>query len=173
MVIASTLLVFGGLGDMWGGYPVYIFGLTWLATWSIICGFSINPLMLELCLALQGLGAAAYLPTGVMLMGSVYRPGPRKNLVFALYGTFAVVAFFVGIFCGGVVGQYLRWGWYFWIGAVLSIITIITSVFSIPIDRKERLKNGITMDWLGAITIVSALVLVVVAITESAHAEQR
>lgn len=173
LVIASTLLVFGRLGDMWGGYPVYLFGLAWLVIWSVICGFSVNPLMMDFCRALQGLGAAAYLPTGVMLMGSTYRPGPRKNLVFALYGTFAVVGFFVGIFCGGIVGQFLRWGWYFWIGALLTAMTLATSIFSIPNDRKERKENNITMDWLGAVTIVSGLVLVVFAITESAHAEQR
>ncbi|EXJ86185.1 hypothetical protein A1O1_06555 [Capronia coronata CBS 617.96] len=173
LVIASTLLVFGRLGDMWGGYPVYLFGLAWLAVWSIICGFSTNALMMDFCRALQGLGAAAYLPTGVMLMGTVYRPGPRKNLAFALYGTFAVVGFFVGIFCGGLVGQFTRWGWYFWIGAILTAVTIVTSALSIPNDRQQRLNNGITMDWLGAGTIVSGLVLVVFSITESAHAEHR
>lgn len=91
LVIASTLLVFGRLGDMYGGYPVYIAGLTWLLVWSIVCGFATSPIMLDICRALQGLGAAAYLPTGVMLMGSAYRPGPRKNVVFALYGTSAVL----------------------------------------------------------------------------------
>lgn len=173
LVIASTLLVFGRLGDMYGGFLVYILGLTWLIVWSIICGFSKSPLMLDFCRALQGIGPAAYLPTGVMLMGSAYRPGPRKNLAFALYGTFAVVGFFVGIFCGGVVGQYLHWGWYFWIGALLTALTLVTSILSIPNDRQERLKNAIVMDWLGAVTIVSGLVLVVFAITQSAHATQR
>lgn len=76
LVIASTLLVFGRLGDMWGGYPVFISGLAWLLAWSIIAGFSINALMLNFCRALQGLGAAAFLPAGVMLMGTSYRPGP-------------------------------------------------------------------------------------------------
>ncbi|KAJ4511379.1 hypothetical protein HRR83_006629 [Exophiala dermatitidis] len=173
LVIASTLLVFGRLGDMWGGYPVYLGGLAWLTVWSIICGFSINPLMMDFCRTLQGLGAAAFLPTGVMLMGSVYRPGPRKNLVFALYGTFAVVGFFVGIFTGGIVGQFIQWGWYFWIGAILTAITFATSAVSIPNDRPQRRNNGITMDWLGATTIVSGVVLIVFAITESAHAEKR
>lgn len=89
LVIAATLLIWGRLGDMWGGYPIFLWGLAWLLVWSIIAGFSINPLMLVFCRALQGLGAAAFLPTGVMLMGSLYRPGPRKNLVFAIYGTSA------------------------------------------------------------------------------------
>lgn len=170
LVIASTLLVFGRLGDMWGGYPVFIFGVVWLLVWSLIAGFSINPMMLIWCRALQGIGAAAFLPTGVMLIGTVYRPGPRKNVVFALYGACAIVGFFFGIFIAGVVGQYLHWGWYFWIGAALTGITLVASIYSIPNDRRQRLNNNITMDYWGSLTIVSGLVLVVFAITQSAHA---
>ncbi|KAK5327595.1 hypothetical protein LTR93_002980 [Exophiala xenobiotica] len=172
LVIAATLLVFGRLGDMYGGYPVYLLGLAWLVVWSVICGFSVNPLMMDLCRALQGLGPAAFLPTGVMLIGTVYRPGPRKNLVFALYGTFAVIGFYFGIFCAGLVGQYIRWGWYFWIGAFLTFITLITSAIFVPNDYKERRKNAITMDWPGAGATVCGIVLVVFAITESAHTPQ-
>ncbi|KAI9742852.1 MAG: hypothetical protein M1818_003581 [Claussenomyces sp. TS43310] len=171
LVIASTLLVFGRLGDMWGGYPIFLWGLAWLLTWSIIAGFSINPLMLDFCRALQGLGAAAFLPTGVMLMGSLYRPGPRKNLVFAIYGTSAVFGFFGGIFVAGIVGQFLRWGFYFWIGGILTAITLITSTFSISYSRSEKTtSSNIKMDYPGALTIISGLTLTVFAITQSAHA---
>jgi MFS family permease len=173
LVIASTLLVFGRLGDIHGGFLVYTAGLAWLLVWSIVCGFSTSPIMLIICRALQGLGSAAYLPTGVMLLGSAYRPGPRKNIIFALYGTSAVVGFFVGIFFAGLIGQFLRWGWFFWIGAVLVGITLLAAILSIENDREERRQNKITMDWLGSATIVSGLVLVVFAITESAHAAQR
>lgn len=169
LVIASTLLVFGRLGDMWGGYPVFLWGLVWLLAWSIIAGFSTSPLMLDFCRALQGLGASAILPSGVMLMGSVYRPGPRKNVVFAIYGTSAVLGFFVGIAVAGIVGQFLRWGFYFWIGAMLAGVTLFTSILSISNDGTMQARAK--MDWYGAGTIVSGLVLVVFAITESAHAE--
>lgn len=174
LVIASTLLFFGRLGDMYGGYPVFLFGLAWLFIWSIIAGFSINPLMLDFCRALQGIGAAAYLPTGVMLLGSVYRPGPRKNLVFSIYGTSAVIGFFVGIFFAGIVGQFLHWGWYFWIGSAVIALTLVTAIFAIPNDnlekRKQKMEDRVPMDYWGALTIVSGLVLTVFAITESSHA---
>lgn len=155
---------------MYGGFIAYIGGLTWLAIWSLIAGFATNPLMLDFCRALQGLGSAAYLPAGVMLMGSAYRPGPRKNLVFSLYGTCAVVGFFAGIFCAGLVGQYTHWGWYFWIGAILAGMTTLMSYSALPSDATEKRKNDIKMDWLGAGLIVSGLVLVVFAITDSSHA---
>jgi MFS family permease len=171
LVVASTLLVFGRLGDMWGGYPVFMWGLAWLLAWSIIAGFSINPLMLNFCRALQGLGVAASLPTGVMLMGSLYRPGPRKNLVFAVYGTSAVFGFFGGILMAGIVGQFMRWGFYFWIGAILTAITLSTSHLSIPrLRSKDHPPSKVKMDYLGAITIVCGLILVVFSILQSAHA---
>lgn len=174
LVIASTLLFFGRLGDMYGGYPVFLFGLAWLLLWSIIAGFSTNPLMLDFCRALQGIGAAAYLPTGVMLLGSVYRPGPRKNLVFSIYGTSAVIGFFIGIFFAGIVGQYIHWGFYFWIGSAIIAITLVTAIFAIPNDsiekRKQKKEERVPMDYWGALTIVSGLVLTVFAITESSHA---
>ncbi len=46
-----------------------------------------------------------------MLMGSIYRPGPRKNLVFSLYGGSAPLGFFAGVFFAGLTGQYLYFGW--------------------------------------------------------------
>ncbi|KAK0099712.1 hypothetical protein ONS95_013395 [Cadophora gregata] len=173
LVIASTLLVFGRLGDMWGGYPIFIGGLAWLLVWSIVAGFSSNALMLDFCRALQGLGAAAFLPSGVMLMGSLYRPGPRKNLVFAMYGTSAVFGFFGGIFVAGMVGQFLHWGFYFWIGAILTAITLVASVFAVPSNPLDKeSSNEIQMDYLGAAAIISGLVLTVFSITQSAHAPQ-
>ncbi|KAF2489034.1 drug resistance protein [Lophium mytilinum] len=171
LVIASTLLVFGRLGDMWGGYPIFMGGLAWLLIWSIIAGFSINPLMLDFSRALQGLGAAAFLPTGIMLMGSLYRPGPRKNLVFAIYGTSGVFGFFGGIAVAGIVGQFLRWGFYFWMGGILTAITLTTSILSIPYSRSEKTSpSNVKMDYPGAITIISGLTLTIFAITQSAHA---
>ncbi|UPK94857.1 hypothetical protein LCI18_005792 [Fusarium solani-melongenae] len=89
LVTGAMLLPMGRLGDMYGGYLVFNGGLLWFFIWALIAGFSKNYIMLIFCRALQGLGPAAYLPGGVMLMGKIYRPGPRKNLIFALYGAFA------------------------------------------------------------------------------------
>ncbi|KAG9244666.1 MFS multidrug transporter-like protein [Calycina marina] len=175
LVIASFLLIFGRMGDIYGGYPVYVAGLVWLMIWSLIAGFSSNLIMLCVCRALQGLGPAAFLPSSVMILGNTYRPGPRKNLVFSIYGAAAPGGFFIGIFFAGVTAEYTSWGWYFWIGAILSAITAMTSYLTIPSDIAEKRNSAkkSSMDWWGAILIVTGLILVTFAIIDSAHAPQK
>ncbi|PBP15969.1 drug resistance protein [Diplocarpon rosae] len=175
LVVASFLLIFGRLADMYGGFPVYVAGFSWLTLWSLIAGFSTNGIMVNFCRALQGLGPAAYLPSSMMILGTIYRPGPRKNLVFSVYGACAAGGFFIGIFFAGLTAEYATWGWYFWIGTILSAITAITSYITIPSDMAEKRTSPakVTMDWLGAITIVCGLILFTFAIIDSSHAPQQ
>lgn len=169
LVTAAFLLPFGRLADKYGAYPIFILGLIWFCVWSVIAGFAINELMLDFCRALQGLGPSAFLPSGVSLMSNMYRPGPRKNLVFSLYGGSAPLGFFFGIFIAGLTGQFLRFGWYFWMGAILLFTTTIAAILTVPNDFQEDKKMSVDMDWLGTALIVSGLIFVVFAITRSTH----
>ncbi|KAK8909296.1 hypothetical protein QC760_002013 [Botrytis cinerea] len=179
LTLACFLLVFGRLSDMYGSFPAYVAGFIWLALWSLIGGFSTDLIMLNFCRALQGLGPAMYLPSSVALIGIIYRPGPRKNLVFAIYGACAPLGFFVGIFFAGLIAEYTHWGWWFWIGCVLAVITAITSYLTIPSDiaKKRNVREArqgtddqVRMDWWGAVFIVVGLILFTFAIIDSAHA---
>ncbi|KAI6710766.1 hypothetical protein PZA11_002671 [Diplocarpon coronariae] len=175
LVVASFLLIFGRLADMYGGLPVYVAGFAWLTLWSLIAGFSTSDIMMNFCRALQGLGPAAYLPSSMMILGMIYRPGPRKNLVFSIYGACAAGGFFIGIFFAGLTAEYTSWGWYFWIGTILSAITAITSYITIPSDMAEKRNSPsrVKMDWLGAILIVCGLIHFTFAIIDSSHAPQQ
>lgn len=127
LVVGSCLLPFGRLADMYGGFPVYMAGSAWYCIWGLVSAFSRNEIMLDVSRALQGLGPAAYLPSGLMLLGSVYRPGPRKNLIFSIYGAMAALGFFIGIFFAGIAGQYAGWRWYFIIGTILAFLTALVA----------------------------------------------
>ena len=173
LVTAAFLLPCGRLADQYGGYPVFLSGLAWFFVWSLIAGFSRNQLMLDFCRALQGLGPSAFLPSGVMLMGSIYRPGPRKNLIFSLYGGSAPLGFFLGIFLAGLTGRFLYFGWYFWFGAILVLSNLVAAYLTVPSDGAAHKANGVEMDWLGSALIVVGLILMVFAITDSSHAPDR
>ncbi|ROV95272.1 hypothetical protein VPNG_08971 [Cytospora leucostoma] len=168
LVAGAFLLPLGRIADIYGGYIVFVSGLGWFLIWTIVAGFSQNYGMLIAARALQGLGPAAFLPTGIMILGRIYRPGPRKNLIFGLYGAFAPLGFFLGVIMGGVTGEYITWRWYFWLGSILVGLVTVTAIFSIPRENYEA--KGVKMDWLGLSVIVPGLVLVVFAVTDGAHA---
>jgi hypothetical protein len=73
LVAGAFLLPFGRLSDIFGGKAVFVSGLIWFLIWSLIAGFSQNYIMLIFCRALQGFGPAAYLVSGIMLLGNMVR----------------------------------------------------------------------------------------------------
>lgn len=169
LTTAALLLPFSRLCSQHGGRYVFLGGHLWLLVWSIVCGFSRSPLMLIACRAMQGVGSSAFLPAGLALLGQTYRPGPRKNLVFGLYGAAACVGFYIGIIIGAVTGQLADWTVYFWVGAAFVFLLIVTGFFTIP----RNLGNDgpdVRMDWWGVCTIVPGLVLVVYALTDGGNA---
>jgi MFS family permease len=167
LVTGAWLLPGGRLADIYGGYLVFMFELIWMCAWSLFTGFGQNYVMLVMGRALQGIGAATFLPSGIMLLASTYRPGPRKNLVFSIFGACAPFGFFFGIAIAGVMGEYLTWSWFFWIGSILLSVVILGTWFCVPREWIRPKELGI--DWLGTATSVSVFVLLVYGITNSAH----
>ncbi len=169
LVTGAFLLPLGRLGDMYGGYVVYMAGIVWFFIWSLVSGFSVNYQMLIATRALAGLGPAAYQPATLMLMAKLYRPGPRKNFIFSIYGAFAPLGFFFGIIIGGLAGQYLSWRWYFWLGSIVLGVVCVTSYLTIPSDLHEDRPKDIGMDYWGTATVVPALILIVFALTDATN----
>lgn len=109
------------------------------------------------------------MPAGLALLARTYRPGPRKNFVFSVYGAFACIGFYIGILMGAVTADLLNWRWYFWIGTILCLVVVISGWFSIPKNLGDA-DPLVKMDWWGVVTIVPGLVLVVFAFTDGGHA---
>ncbi|KAI1470104.1 membrane transporter [Daldinia caldariorum] len=169
LVTGSLLLPFGRLVDMFGGYPVYLGGISWLTLWAVVGGFSRTLPMVRATRALQGVGAAAFLPAGTTLLGTTYRPGPRKNAIFSLYGGCAPLRFFSGIIVAGLTGEFLYWGWFFWIASMLLAFLCVMAFFCVPHEWKRG--DWSLMDWWGCLASICSLSLLTYAITDASHVE--
>lgn len=169
LTTAVLLLPFARLSEQYGGRIIFLGGHAWLLVWSLISGFSKNPTMLIVCRALQGLGSSAFLPSSLAIMGRIYRPGPRKNMVFSMFGAFSCIGFYAGIFFGALAAQSMGWEWYFWIGAIFCLIVLVAGLLTIPRDLGDS-DPDVSMDWGGVLTIVPGLALVIYALTDGGHA---
>lgn len=169
LATAAFLMPFARLCNMYGGRIIFIGGQVWLLIWSIVCGFSRSPTMLITCRALQGVGSSAFMPAGLALLGSTYRPGPRKNLIFGIYGALASIGFYFGILVGAVATEFLSWRWYFWLGGIIAGAVALGGILAIPRNLDDK-DSEARMDWLGAAIIVPGLALVVYAFTDSSYA---
>ncbi|KAM0344143.1 hypothetical protein ACHAPU_007865 [Fusarium lateritium] len=171
LTTAVLLLPFARLSEIHGGRFIFLGGHVWLIIWSIIAGFSQNPTMLIACRAMQGLGPSAFLPSSVAIISRIYRPGPRKNLVFSMFGAFSCIGFYFGIFFGALSAQVLGWKWYFFIGAFFCVSIFITGILTIPKSQGDK-RPDLKMDWWGTVTVVPGLSLVVFALTDGGNAPQ-
>jgi MFS family permease len=155
---------------MYGGYIVFNGGLLWFTLWTVMAGFANNFTVIVICRAMEGFGAAAFLPAGISILGKIYRPGPRKNIVFSVYGALCPLGFWTGIMTGGLTQELLSWRWYFWIGGMLSGLFCVGSLLTAPRDYEEARRMNVKMDWWGLATTVPGMLLVVYAVTDSSHA---
>lgn len=169
LILSSFLLIFARISDMYGGYGAFMFGIIWLAIWTLIPGFVSSSLMLNISRAMQGLAIAAYTPSTFSMVGSIYPEGPRRNIVLGLYGACAPLGLYTGFLTGGALPA-VESRWYFWIASVLAFITAVAAYLSVPHDRTDRKCLNLKMDWLGAFLITSGLILVTYALSVQPYA---
>ncbi|KAK3809790.1 MAG: major facilitator superfamily domain-containing protein [Linnemannia elongata] len=147
---AGLLLVSGRLGDLFGHRRMFMFGLFWFALWALIVSFSTSPIMFILARALQGMGAAATVPTAMALIATTYPAGPERTKAFSIFGAFGGLGAVTGILLAGGLIASIGWQWIFRISAIAAFILLGISYIVIPISAPKAEKPKI--DYLGAIT---------------------
>ncbi|KAJ6171243.1 major facilitator superfamily transporter [Penicillium chermesinum] len=166
LTVGTFIFVSGRLGDVYGHKILFVIGFSWFALWSMLAGFSIwvNPIYLDICRALQGIGPAFLLPNAVAILGRTYPPGLRKQVAFCLFGSVAPGGFIVGGLFGSLLAQFLWWPWAYWIMAIAcALFALLGSVVipSIPqIKPREDLSMMARLDVWGAIPGMVGLILI-------------
>jgi hypothetical protein len=166
LLLGSTLCFTARLSDKYGGYPVFMVSVLWFCIWAVIAGFSNSLVLMEVCRAMQGLAIAAYTPSSFALFGAIYPRGPRRNIVMSIYAACSPLGFFIGIMVAALLPAD-KCSWWFWIAAIVAFTAFVAAYVSVPSDRPERHELNLSMDWTGAATITSGLILVAYALAAS------
>ncbi|KAK5120740.1 hypothetical protein LTR85_006098 [Meristemomyces frigidus] len=168
LAFGCFLLLWGRLADVYGKRLIFIWGSAWVCLVTLICPFIPNEIGFDVFRGLQGLGAAANVPTAIGILGVTFAPGKAKNYAFATYSAGAPMGSVFGNILGGVVAQYASWRWIFWILAILAAVVTAAGHFVIPLPAirpsQSEVKNAV--DWVGGTIITISLFALMFALTE-------
>ena len=165
LTVGSFILITGRLGDVYGHQRLFVLGFTWYSLTSLALGFSPythSDIYFDVVRALQGIGPATILPNGIALLARVYPNGPRKTLVFALFGATAPSGYALGAVFASLFAQLAWWPWAMWTLAITcAVITVLAAVVVVPQEVSPPVAPDGRIDWLGAAVIVTGLILFV------------
>ncbi|KAF2465631.1 MFS general substrate transporter [Lindgomyces ingoldianus] len=168
LTFGCFLLLWGRLADVYGKRLIFIWGSIWVTVTSLVVPFVSNEIGFDVFRGLQGLGAAAMVPTAIGILGVTFPPGKAKNYAFSCYGAGAPLGGIFGNIFGGVLGEYLDWKWVFWIFAILAFIVTIAGYFVIPLPslQQEPISIRKSVDWVGGTLITVGLLILLFALSE-------
>lgn len=173
----AFMLPAGRIGDLYGHRRCFVAAYLWMAVSSLMTGLSVYSssfVFYSVCRGMQGIACAMLVPCALAILGSIYKEGPRKNLVFSLYAAGSPVGFTIGAIFSALLTQLVWWPWMYYLTAIVCCGLGAISFFTIPIlpgefYRKDHQNSSAgksgrgDFDWLGTFTGLAGLVLFNVA----------
>ncbi|MFJ7046081.1 MFS transporter [Streptomyces sp. NPDC101112] len=160
------LLLFGRVGDLYGRRRLFLAGLALFGVASVLATFAWDPASFLAGRALQGLGAAAIVPTGMSLLTTTFPEGPARDRALGVSGTVLSLGFTFGMVAGGVMTDALGWRSTMGLLAVFALLVLPLAPGLLPESRTPERPR---LDVPGAITVTGGLLAVIYALSTAAE----
>ncbi|MGP3978913.1 MFS transporter [Streptomyces sp. 8N114] len=157
---AALLLLTGRLSDVLGARKVFLVGLTVFALTSLLAAAAPDGGVLILARFLQGVGAAAILPTSLALVNATFT-GRARGQAFAVWGSTIGAAAALGPLLGGWLAD-LSWRWAFGINIPLVALILVGTLRYLDASPRSRTR----IDGIGGVLSVLGLGLLSFALIE-------
>jgi MFS family permease len=165
LVFGGLLLLFGRLGDRMGRRRLFILGLIVFLAGSVLAGVATQAWMLLGGRIIQGLGAAAFVPSSLSLLTANFAAGSARSRALAAYGAMAGLGFVVGMVGGGVITELLGWRWIFLLNIPIVMIMLLPVRRVLPESRNTSSTDSIDVG--GAVTVTIGLILLIFSMTSA------
>ena len=163
LTLAAFLLTAGSVADMYGRRRMYLIGLVVFTCASVLCGFAVTTLMLQLSRALQGVGGAIMFAVSLALLADAFR-GKDRGVAFGAWGAVTGLAVAIGPLLGGLLTSGLSWRWIFFVNAPIGIAAVLITLAKVV---ESRAPHATRPDWAGFALFTVALSSLVYGLIES------
>ncbi|MFF1481494.1 MFS transporter [Streptomyces sp. NPDC058301] len=160
------LLLFGRIADLYGRKKLFLTGLALFGAASLLATLAWDPASFLTGRALQGLGAAVIVPTGMSLLTTTFPEGPQRDRALGISGTLLSLGFTVGMVLGGVMTDTLGWRSTMGLLAVASVIVLALAPGLLP---ESRTPDRPRLDVPGAVTVTGGLLALIYSLSTAAQ----
>jgi len=160
LTLSILLLVSGSVADRIGRRMIFVGGLVIFSAASLLCGLALNPIMLSVSRAAQGVGGAMMFSTTLALIAQSFH-GKDRAVAFGILGAVTGGAVAIGPLLGGILTQGLGWRSIFLVNVPVGIVAVAMTLRNVA-ETKDPTPHGI--DWTGAVLFSGALFLLVIGL---------
>jgi EmrB/QacA subfamily drug resistance transporter len=168
LTFAGLLLLGGRAADLLGRRRLFMVGLLFFTSASLLCGLAWSPGALIAARAVQGIGAAIMTPTALSIISTTFQEGAERNKALAIWGMLGAFGATAGYLIGGPLVEGPGWEWIFLINVPIGVIALALCPVLVRESRETTARRS--YDPAGALTITGALVLLVYALVEAPDA---
>ncbi len=165
LVVTSTVLLFGKLGDILSFRKIFILGLVIFVSGTFLCGLAPDLNILLGLRIFQCVGEAMFSPIGIAMI-TTFLPDSVKGRALGLMATAQGVGFCLGPILGGFINDHLGWHNIFFVNIPLGLLAIIASFHVIP--SKQPLPGSRRIDSIGAVLVFISLSTLIFALNSIA-----
>ena len=140
IVMSSTLMIFGKLGDKYGKIKFFKWGTVIFLISSALCALSGTWLFLIISRSLQAIGAAMTMATSNGIIVEVF-PDDRRGQALGWMGSFVSLGGIIGPSLGGILLNFFPWHIIFWLNVPIGIIAVIILMKFLPNDLDKLYVN--------------------------------
>ncbi|MEC4014780.1 MFS transporter [Streptomyces sp. H27-D2] len=160
------LLLFGRIADLYGRRKLFLTGLGVFAVASVLAALAWDPASFLAGRALQGLGAAIIVPTGMSLLTTTFPEGPQRERALGISGTLLSLGFTIGMVLGGAMTDTVGWRSTMGLLAVAGALVLLAAPKLLSESRHPQRPR---IDVPGAITVTGALLSLIYGLSTAAQ----
>lgn len=161
LVITSSLLFFGKLGDRIGSEKIFSLGFAIFTLGSLFCGLASSLPTLISARVFQALGASMLMATGVGIVSNTFPAGERGKAL-GVTGSVVGIGNSSGPALGGFLIAHFNWPVVFWINVPIGILAVSLAFRYLP--RQARIDDGNGFDPVGVLFFGLAAIILVLSI---------
>lgn len=161
LVVTSTVLLFGKLGDILSFRKIFITGLGVFVAGTFLCGLAPSLNTLLGFRIFQCLGEAMFSPIGIAMV-TTFLPDSAKGRALGLMATAQGIGFCLGPVLGGFINDHMGWHNIFFVNIPLGLLAIIASFHFIP--SRQPLPESRRIDTIGAVLVFVSLATLIFAL---------